>query len=252
MVNIHCFYLLCYFLHILYRTVLFFFFMSIIQNFPLLCLNGSLIPMVILHELTHFQSLRLHWYPWPIVGCEERLEVGAQTQQPGCGRPSIREAERTPAGFRKAVHCWTPTKGRSYCWIRSLSICYGFFCTLIWCSPIMLSITSLYNCRRVRVMLFVILYLWDIWEDMHCCWDFSDLGKKRMVSYDISNPDAREFPSQVVHKPYLITSCGCHTFKFAILWLTSTNVKEIDCTCVFPSSMSQLSESPQGFAVGIC
>ncbi len=119
----------------------------------------------------------MHWCLWPLVGCEGRGEGGTPSQQPRRKRaPSGREGERTSAGSREAIYCWTPTKGWPYCWIRSLSIYYGFFCT----NTVLCNIL-LYSCGRV--MFLVISYLWHVWEDMLCCWDISDLGKK-MVPFD--------------------------------------------------------------------
>lgn len=70
------------------------------------------------------------WCLWPIVGCERRIEVGAQPRQPRGHRSSpTRQAEGTPAGFREAVHGWTKKKRWPHCWFRSLSI-LRFFCTV--------------------------------------------------------------------------------------------------------------------------
>ncbi|KAF5441986.1 hypothetical protein F2P56_037058 [Juglans regia] len=131
-------------------------------------------------KFNKLMSLRLHWCLWPIVGCEGRLEVGAQSRRPGWGQPpSSREAERTPVGFRKAVHCRTPTKGWPYCWIRSLTIFYGFFCTRMCCSSKMLCNILLYSCGRV--MFLVVSYLRNVWEDMLCCcWNCSDFRKRSL------------------------------------------------------------------------
>nr|XP_027071022.1 arginine/serine-rich coiled-coil protein 2-like isoform X1 [Coffea arabica] len=61
-------------------------------------------------------SLRLHWYLWPIVGCEGRNESGPQTRRRSC-----REAEgAAPDGFREAIYCWITSKGWSHRWSRSL------------------------------------------------------------------------------------------------------------------------------------
>lgn len=73
--------------------------------------------------LTQFQSLRLHWCLWPIVGCEGRSQGRAKIQRSRCG-----EAEgAAPSGSGEAVYCRSSSKRWPYSWIRSLNICSRVF-----------------------------------------------------------------------------------------------------------------------------
>ncbi|XP_057983164.1 uncharacterized protein LOC131168029 isoform X2 [Malania oleifera] len=99
-------------------------------------------------------SLRLPWCLWPIVGCEGRVESGAQPQAARWWRPApSREGEGTPAGSREAIHCWTPTKRWSHCWSWSLGIFTGSYCT---CTAMFCDIL-LYT--RVIISFLMIIYL---------------------------------------------------------------------------------------------
>ncbi|XP_022744391.1 arginine/serine-rich coiled-coil protein 2 isoform X3 [Durio zibethinus] len=114
-------------------------------------------------KFNKLMSLRLPWYLWPIVGCERGREGGAQTGQAGWQwSPSSREAAGTPAGFGEAVHCWTSTKGRSHCWIRSLSIKTGN----LWC--------------YVGMLCDILLYF--LWKDFSCY----GILRKNMLLLDVS------------------------------------------------------------------
>lgn len=102
-------------------------------------------------SLTQFQSLRLPWYIWPIVGCEGRSEGGPETfEQSRC-----REAESTSARSREAVHCWATTKRWSYCRVRSIKLHLG-------CS---LKAETLFRCLiyyYMRILERVVLYPFKI------------------------------------------------------------------------------------------
>lgn len=87
-------------------------------------------------KFNKLMSLRLHWYLWPIVGCEGGPESGEQAQL----SPS-REAEgAATVGFGEAVHSWTSSKRWSHCWTRSLIICrlYLYCLRVTLCSAFML------------------------------------------------------------------------------------------------------------------
>ncbi|XP_052202381.1 uncharacterized protein LOC127808074 isoform X2 [Diospyros lotus] len=72
-------------------------------------------------------SLRLHWYLWPIVGCEGRAENGKQTGESRKQWPPSREAEGNAAGFGEAIHCRTSSKRWPNCRTRSLRTPLGYF-----------------------------------------------------------------------------------------------------------------------------
>ncbi|KAL5745376.1 hypothetical protein ACOSP7_026522 [Xanthoceras sorbifolium] len=108
-------------------------------------------------KFNKLMSLRLPWCIWPIVGCEGRAEGREQTQQSRrrWSTPS-REAERTPAGFGEAVHCWTSTKRWPHRWIRSLIIKSGSILTV----STMFCDILLYSCAINSR--FVLLYTYGL------------------------------------------------------------------------------------------
>lgn len=76
------------------------------------------------YVLTQFQSLRLPWCLWPIVGCQRRYKDREQTRYPRC-----REAEGAPDGLGEAIHCWTSPERWAYGRTRSLRFFLSHRCT---------------------------------------------------------------------------------------------------------------------------
>ncbi|XP_028063400.1 arginine/serine-rich coiled-coil protein 2-like isoform X2 [Camellia sinensis] len=150
-------------------------------------------------KFNKLMSLRLPWYLWPIVGSEGRTESGAQTRQPRKQWPPSREAEGTTTGFGEAIHCWTPSKRWPNCWIRSLRVYLGCFCswTMTFSSVVLyffariLSFVFIFNFWLVRAncalpFLFKILdhdtnrccdtYLALFGTEITCSWPFEFLN----------------------------------------------------------------------------
>lgn len=121
----------------------------------------------IVRLLTQFQSLRLPWYIWPIVGCEGGAEGRAETKQ----SRSSGKAAGTAARSGEAVHCWTAEKRWPHCRIRSLNNTTeddgSMFCESLFYSSL---------CAGIWILVF--LYLSHVWKFVPLYLGFQMLGSK--------------------------------------------------------------------------